>query len=71
MLTRLGNEFHILLDEPLDRIESEAGILMTHAIKRMREGTIFIEPGYDGEFGVVKIFKPGEKLELVHQGSLL
>ena len=31
------------------------------AIKRMREGDLHIEPGYDGEYGIVKIFKEEER----------
>jgi O-acetyl-ADP-ribose deacetylase (regulator of RNase III) len=30
------------------------------AIKKMRQKDVFIQPGYDGVYGVVKFFKPGE-----------
>ena len=70
MLTKLGNEFHILLDASLSDIQDKAGVLMAEAIKRMREGTIHIDPGYDGEFGHIKIFEPDEKSKLANQESL-
>lgn len=56
----LGNEFGILLDAPLDAIASASSQQVALAIDRVRRGDIFIQPGYDGEFGVVKVFKDGE-----------
>jgi PHP family Zn ribbon phosphoesterase len=34
--------------------------MLKEAIKRMREGNIQIIPGYDGEFGKIRIFKENE-----------
>ena len=56
LLEGLGNEFEILMNTPLNKI-SEAGLpLLMEAISKMRNGDIYIAPGYDGEFGKVKIF---------------
>jgi superfamily I DNA/RNA helicase len=33
--------------------------LLASAIERMRRGEVFIQPGYDGEYGVIRTFKPG------------
>ncbi len=60
----LGPELRILTDRSVEEI-GKAGIpLLAEAVKRMREGQILIEPGYDGEFGKVNIFSKQEKQSL-------
>ena len=61
LLERLGNEFKILLDSPLDDIERAGSPLIREAIARMRVGNVHISPGFDGEFGKVKIFGDRER----------
>jgi uncharacterized protein (TIGR00375 family) len=61
LLERLGNEFKILLDAPLDDIERAGSRLIREAVARMRAGTVHIAPGYDGEYGKVKIFEDSER----------
>ncbi len=65
MLERLGNEFKILLDVPLDDIERAGTPLIREAVSRMRAGNVHIAPGYDGEFGKVKIFEEGERKKII------
>ncbi|MEM3031755.1 MAG: endonuclease Q family protein [Nitrososphaerota archaeon] len=48
---RLGNEFTILLDTPIETIGMEAGPELAHLIRLMREGKLEITPGYDGVYG--------------------
>jgi uncharacterized protein (TIGR00375 family) len=55
MLDLLGNEFTILLDTPLEEIASAESPAMAMAIGNMRQGIVQIQPGYDGEFGKVRI----------------
>jgi uncharacterized protein (TIGR00375 family) len=64
MLERLGNEFKILLDAPLGDIEQAGTPLIREAIARMRAGNVHISPGYDGEFGKVKIFDDEERKKI-------
>ncbi len=40
-----------------------SGELLGEAISRMRRGEVSITPGYDGEYGVVRIGKPFERNE--------
>ncbi|MCX7966668.1 MAG: endonuclease Q family protein, partial [Syntrophorhabdaceae bacterium] len=56
ILTLLGNEFKILLDVSIKDIEVACGERIAEAIERMRSGNIYISPGYDGEYGKVRIF---------------
>lgn len=60
LIEKIGNEFHILLDADIKTIEKASDKNIANAIKKARIGDINIRPGYDGEFGIVKIFKEGE-----------
>jgi uncharacterized protein (TIGR00375 family) len=71
LLSTLGNEFNILLDAPLPDIERVASPMIAEAIRRVRQGLVTIKPGYDGEYGRVKIFEERERREIKGQGSLL
>jgi uncharacterized protein (TIGR00375 family) len=71
LLEKLGNEFKILMDVPLDDIERAGSPLLREAVSRMREGKVHIAPGYDGEFGKVKIFEEVERREIKGQLKLL
>jgi len=64
LLGQLGNELHILLDAPLTELEQTGGTLFAEGIRRVRQGTVQIAGGYDGEFGVIKLFEEEEKLQL-------
>ena len=61
MINKLGTEFEILLDTPVEEIKTHFGEMAGEAISRVREGRMIVEPGYDGEFGTVKIFSQEEK----------
>lgn len=61
MISKIGSEFEILLDVDIEIIKKDFGEMISEAIRRVREGEMIIEPGYDGEFGRVKIFSKEEK----------
>ncbi|TAN40837.1 MAG: DNA helicase UvrD [Nitrospirae bacterium] len=56
LLQKLGSELPILLDLPLGEVEAASSPIFAKALGKMRSGDISITPGYDGEFGKVKIF---------------
>lgn len=56
LLETLGSELSILLDKPIKEIKSVSGERTAEGISNMRKGEISINPGYDGEFGTVKLF---------------
>ena len=58
-LSRFGSEFALLLQTPLPDIERSSPLL-AEAIRRVRGGEVIRQPGYDGKFGIIKAFAPGE-----------
>ncbi len=57
---RLGPELGILSELPLDHIERQGSELLAEAVSRMRKGKVIRQGGYDGEYGVIRVFEPGE-----------
>jgi uncharacterized protein (TIGR00375 family) len=70
LLGKLGSEFNILMDASLDDIERAGSPLISEAVSRMREGKVNIVPGFDGEFGKIKIFEEVERKEIKGQTTL-
>jgi uncharacterized protein (TIGR00375 family) len=61
LLGALGNEFSILREAALADIAAASGPELADAVARMREGRVAIEPGYDGEYGTIRIVPEGEQ----------
>ncbi|SLM29527.1 PcrA2 [Desulfamplus magnetovallimortis] len=59
-LEKLGPELDILLKQTPDEIEKAAIPLFSIAMERLKSGKIHLNPGFDGEFGSVKLFTPEE-----------
>jgi PHP family Zn ribbon phosphoesterase len=62
MTAEIAPEFELLLDFPLEEMKGRAPEIVIEAIRRLRSGKVSIAPGYDGEFGTIKIFSPDERL---------
>jgi DNA helicase II / ATP-dependent DNA helicase PcrA len=62
LIEGVGPEFHILKDAPITDI-AKIDPRVAEGIGRMRRGEVIREAGYDGEFGVIKLFHPGELTE--------
>lgn len=71
LLKRLGLEFHILRDMPIANAEQAAGFAFAEGLRRLRSGQVIRKAGYDGEYGVISLFQPGELEMLAGQTSLL
>ena len=64
LIKSFDNEFNVLLDAVLAEINSASNAAIAEGVKRVREGNLHIEPGYDGEYGVVKVFTDEERAAL-------
>ena len=60
MVERLGPELEILERVPVEAITKVASPLVAEAVDRVRRGAVIREPGYDGEYGVLRVFGPEE-----------
>jgi DNA helicase-2/ATP-dependent DNA helicase PcrA len=56
LLGKLGPELTILRETPIEAIAAAGGEALAQGIDRMRRGQVETEPGYDGEYGVVRVF---------------
>lgn len=56
LIEKLGNEFKILMQVPIDDIVRTTHERVAEAITNVRAGRVKMEPGYDGEYGKISIF---------------
>ncbi len=70
LLRRFGPELYILLELPVIELIKGGKPLVGEALRRMRERRIIIQEGYDGEYGVIRVFKEGEVRSVTFQQAL-
>ncbi|MXY94420.1 MAG: AAA family ATPase [Caldilineaceae bacterium SB0670_bin_27] len=56
LLGRLGPELAILRAVPLEDISAAGGPVLAEGIRRMRGGEVVAKSGFDGEYGVIRMF---------------
>jgi PHP family Zn ribbon phosphoesterase len=64
-----NGEFSVLLKVSKDDITKVADIKIATAIEKVRFGDIVVDPGYDGVFGIVKIWKDEKEKALVDKSK--
>jgi len=60
LVARLGPELDILERLPLEEVARTGDGLLCEALARLRAGDVRREAGYDGEYGVIRLFDPDE-----------
>ncbi|HSS52739.1 MAG TPA: UvrD-helicase domain-containing protein, partial [Thermoanaerobaculia bacterium] len=60
LVARLGPELDILERLPLDEVAQAGSPLFLEALTRLRAGNVRRDAGYDGEYGVIRLFEPEE-----------
>ncbi|PRX96110.1 UvrD-helicase domain-containing protein [Allonocardiopsis opalescens] len=60
LVAKLGPELAILGSVPVDDVRAAGGELLGEAIARLRRGEVVRDSGYDGEYGVIRLFQPEE-----------
>ena len=63
LVTILGGEIAVLTKVSLEEIAKIAGPRIAEGVDKDRRGDLVIDPGYDGVYGVVKIWKDGEEAQ--------
>src|SRR5829696_2890489 len=64
LVGRFGPELGILQDVPLDELAAAGPPGLGEALRRLRAGEVVLAGGYDGEYGVVRLFEPKELADL-------
>jgi len=70
LIEKFDNEFNVLLNAKREDLEKVTLPEIAEGIIRVREGKVFIEPGFDGVYGKIRIFSKGEQKALSKQGTL-
>jgi len=70
LIKKFDNELEILLNIGRQDLETATLPEIAEGIIRVREGKVFIEPGYDGNYGKIRIFSQGEKKNFSKQKTL-
>jgi uncharacterized protein (TIGR00375 family) len=60
LVAKLGPEIDILERLPLEDIRKAGDGLLVEALTRLRAGEVYRDAGYDGEYGVIRLFAPDE-----------
>jgi uncharacterized protein (TIGR00375 family) len=71
LVATLGPELAILDAVPVEDISRAASSLLAEAITRLRAGRVIREAGYDGEYGVIRLFEERELRDLRAGGGVL
>lgn len=70
LITLFASEFQLLLEVPLEELRQRDLPLLAEALARVRNNEVIRRPGYDGEFGVIRVFDEGERARLGGQRQL-
>ncbi|MDO8451973.1 MAG: endonuclease Q family protein [bacterium] len=65
LVDALGGEFRVLLEVKKEKLAEVSSERIAEAIEKVRRRDIHIDPGYDGVFGVVKIWKKEAEKSLI------
>jgi DNA helicase II / ATP-dependent DNA helicase PcrA len=60
LVAALGPELQILQETPLEDVRRAGGSPLHEAIARLRRGEVIRDAGFDGEYGTIRLFSPGE-----------
>lgn len=70
LIKSFSSELNILMNVPARELATATKPEIVEGIERVRAGRLKIEPGFDGEFGKIKIFSGEERKKLEEQKSL-
>lgn len=59
LTSKFGSELSILREVPVDELK-KSSTLLGEAVSRLREGKVIKQAGYDGEYGIIRLFEDSE-----------
>ena len=59
LIQKFGSEFTILRKQPIEDLQQDS-TLLAEAIHRMRKKQVICQAGFDGQFGIIHVFKDHE-----------
>lgn len=62
LVEALGGEIRILTEAGLEEIGKLSGLKVAEGVQKVRKGELVVDPGYDGVYGVVKIWQEGKEV---------
>lgn len=69
LVSKLGSEFSVLLDADKEAIALESLPIIAEGVMRVRKEKLYINPGFDGEFGTIKVFTDEEREAFAKGGA--
>jgi len=69
LVLHFNGEFNVLLHASINEIGTVSTKEIADGIRKVRIGDIVVDPGYDGVFGIVKIWKSEEEKALVDRSK--
>lgn len=70
LVHKAGSELNLLLHYDIEYVKTIGGELISEAVRRMRNREVYIQEGFDGEYGIIKVFKDGEAKSIIRSASL-
>ncbi len=70
LVQKAGSEFDVLLHLSLSDLQGLTNEVVVEAIRRLRQREVVVKEGFDGQFGEIHVFEPGERQTVRAQKSL-
>ena len=70
LLNKAGSEFNIILNFDFDHVKTIGGEMLAEAVRRVRNREVYVQEGFDGEYGIIKVFQEGEAKSYNFSASL-
>ncbi len=70
LVYELGPEFYILTEAKLADVEALGSKAVSTALQLMREGRVIKQPGFDGQYGIIRLLTDAQRQALMGQTAM-